>query len=266
MFELSITTRAVFGDRSCIEGIDTVSSLGLDAVEIYDWDAHNPETIQEHCDNAGVNLIATVSIGAGGVIADAGPAMTNPDTEATAIEDIRKSIELCESLNCPNLILTLGPEQQQIERSAQRETVISILQSVSQHAAAADITIVIEPLNTRIDHPGYYLEDSQEAFDIVDEVNSTAVKVLYDIYHQQVTEGNIIDTITENIDQVGHIHIADVPGRQEPGTGELNFQNIFQAIAETGYDRYVGCEFFPLADPEQAIRDVQKLLDTVEGS
>ncbi|HLS90345.1 MAG TPA: TIM barrel protein, partial [Limnochordia bacterium] len=90
-------------------------------------------------------------------------------------------------------------------------------------------------------------------------VNSPAVKLLYDVYHQQITEGNLIARITQHIDKIGHIHIADVPGRHEPGTGEINYANVLKAIADAGYQGYVGLEFRLKADARVALENVRKL-------
>jgi hydroxypyruvate isomerase len=113
---------------------------------------------------------------------------------------------------------------------------------------------VLEPLNTLKDHRGYFLASSYEAFEIIEEVGSPAVKVLYDIYHQQITEGNLIPTITENIGLIGHFHVADVPGRHQPGTGEINYKNVFAAIDGSGYNRYVGLEYGPTVATADTIK------------
>lgn len=109
--------------------------------------------------------------------------------------------------------------------------------------------LVIEPLNTLVDHKGYYLDRSKEGFQIVNEVDSPFVKVLYDIYHMQIMEGNIISTINQNIDKIGYFHAAGVPGRHELYIGELFYFNIFKAIKSTDFKGYVALEYFPIAPP-----------------
>jgi hydroxypyruvate isomerase len=88
----------------------------------------------------------------------------------------------------------------------------------------------------------------------VDQVGSPNVKLLYDIYHQQITEGNLIATITANIDKISHFHVADVPGRHEPGSGEINYKNVFKSISEAGYDGFVGLEFWPECPDDDALK------------
>ena len=97
-----------------------------------------------------------------------------------------------------------------------------------------------------MDHPGYYLSSSEEAFSIVKEVDSENIKVLFDIYHQQITEGDIIRSICKNIDLIGHFHAAGNPGRHELDSGELNYPNIFRQIQESGYTGFMGLEYFPV--------------------
>ena len=114
--------------------------------------------------------------------------------------------------------------------------------------------LVIEPLNTYVDHAGYYLWSSDEAFQIVGEVNSPNIKVLFDIYHQQIMEGNIIPRIRKNINSIGHFHAAGSPGRHELDSGEINYPNIFEAIGEAGYTGYIGLEYFPLKDAVEGLK------------
>ena len=118
------------------------------------------------------------------------------------------------------------------------------------------ITLVLEPLNTAVDHAGYYLSSSKEAFLLAKEAGSENVKILFDIYHQQITEGDVIRSIRENISLIGHFHAAGNPGRHEIDTGELNYPNIFRVIQETGYTGYMGLEYFPV---KPALEGLQKL-------
>lgn len=265
MFEIAVNLPAVFGDRSLFEGIAAASDLEVDGIEFFDWESHEIEDIVEACDEAGLSLAATLSAGAGSNIEKSTEsAMTNPDDTEQAIADIRRSIDVCASVNCPNLIVTVGPNQNGLDRSVQRELVIKILSDVASDAEDAGVTLVVEPLNVRIDHPGYFLSSSSEAFDIIASVDSSNVKVLFDIYHQQVTEGDITRRLTENLEHVGHVHIAGNPGRNEPGTGELDYENIVAALANAGYEGYIGCEFMPQGSPTDAVRYVNTIVDRID--
>lgn len=133
------------------------------------------------------------------------------------------------------------------------------MRKVSPKAKDAGITLVLEPLNTEIDHQGYHLSSSTEGYDIIKSVDSPNLKLLFDIYHQQIMEGNLISNIRKNIDMIGHFHFADVPGRHEPGTGELNYANIFEVIADSEYKGYLGCEFTPSKTSKEALQAVKEL-------
>ena len=113
------------------------------------------------------------------------------------------------------------------------------------------MTLSIETLNVLVDHKGYYLATSEEGFRMVDAVGSPRVRLLFDIYHQQITEGNLIANITANLGKISHFHLADVPGRHQPGTGEINYLNVFRAIAAKGYTGFLGLEMWPTVDPRR---------------
>ncbi len=138
----------------------------------------------------------------------------------------------------------------------------SIVEGLGQAAPMveeAGLFLAVEPLNVLVDHPGYYLTTSEEGFDILGEVGSPNVKLLFDIYHQQITEGNLLDNIIPNIGSISHFHVADVPGRHEPSTGEINYSNVFAAIEKTGYGGYVGLEYGPTGDTAESLKIVQAL-------
>jgi hydroxypyruvate isomerase len=122
------------------------------------------------------------------------------------------------------------------------------------------VTLNLEPLNTTVDHAGYWLDSSQAGFELVRRVGSPNLRLLFDIYHMQVMEGNLIARMRAHLDLIGHIHVADVPGRHQPGTGEINYRNIFCALRDAGYDRAVGMEFAPLGPSDRAASDALALL------
>lgn len=109
------------------------------------------------------------------------------------------------------------------------------------------MTAVVEFLNTEVDHPGYFLDRSGDALELIRRVGNPRVRVLFDIYHAQIVEGNVIERLRSSIDYIGQIHFADVPGRHEPGTGEINYRNVFRAIYDFAerYDGYVTAGYHP---------------------
>lgn len=246
MPKLSVCIEMIYDDVPFTERVSRAAVAGADAVEFWDWRERDLDAITAAADDAAIPIVGCT---AGGVL-------TDPGQIEETIETIRESITTASELSCRSLIVTTGPDQKELDRKAQHETVVDVLSTVAPAAEAADVTIVLEPLNTVVDHPNYYLTSSMEGYEIVNEVNSSNVKLLFDIYHQQITEGNVIQNITEHSNEIGHIHIADVPGRHEPGTGELNYENIFGAIDKSGYEGYVGCEFSPMNDADEAVATV----------
>jgi hydroxypyruvate isomerase len=112
----------------------------------------------------------------------------------------------------------------------------------------------VEPLNGLVNHPGHYLQRSDEAVQVIDAVDHPQVKLVFDVYHQQITEGNVIRNATSYVDRIHHYHIADNPGRNQPGTGELNYVSILRAIQDTGFDGFVGLECGFKGDTDEAIK------------
>lgn len=239
----------VYDDDPFEARIERAGEAGADAVEFWDWREKDLEAIRTAAEEAELPIVGCT----------AGGSLTHPDEADDAVSTIRESIETAEEYDIPSLIVTTGQDQEGLDRETQHETVVEVLSRVAGDAEDAGVTLVVEPLNTAVDHPGYFLVSSKEGFEIIEEVGSDYVKLLYDVYHQQVTEGNVIQTITENVDSIGHIHIADVPGRHEPGTGELDYANVLDAIDDTDYEGYIGCEFSPTGDADEAMGTVLDL-------
>lgn len=246
MVRLSVCIEMVYDDEPFHERIHRAADAGVAAVEFWDWRGKDLDAIETAADESDVRIVGCT---AGGVL-------TDPDAADEATATIRESIDAAADLGCSTLIATTGPDQEGLDRKTQHENIVDVLSRVAPAAEESGVTLALEPLNTAVDHPGYYLQTAGEGFEIIEAVGSENVALLYDVYHQQITEGNVIATITENIELIGHVHIADVPGRHEPGTGEVNYENVFDALDEAGYSGYVGCEFSPTDDPDGAMATV----------
>ncbi len=137
--------------------------------------------------------------------------LVDPARRTEYMQGLRESVEVAKNLNCPTLISQVGDALPGVDRAAQHASLVEGLRAAAPIVEDAGITLVIEPLNELVDHPGYYLIHSQEAFDIVREVDSPRIQVVFDIYHQQISEGHLIHRITSNIDKIGHFHAAGNP-------------------------------------------------------
>jgi len=128
-----------------------------------------------------------------------------------------------------------------------------------------DVSIVVEPINTVVTRPGFFLASASEGFGMLDRVGSPRVQLLFDIYHQQAQEGNLINLIRDHIDRIGHFQIGDHPGRHQPGTGEIHYRNVFRSIyglqQEGRYPGYAGLEYHPTVPLADTLRAVRKLAD-----
>jgi len=184
----------------------------------------------------------------------------DPDAFEAFFKACEESIAAAKIVGAKSLIVTTGnTRSDDITRYEQHANIILMLKHVAPLLEESGVTLVLEPLNILCNHMGYFLASSYEAFEICNVVGSDNIKVLYDIYHQQITEGNLIPTIRKYFDQIGHFHVADVPGRHEPGTGEINYKNVFKAIEDLGYDKYVGLEYSPTADSAATVKKVLDL-------
>jgi hydroxypyruvate isomerase len=236
-------------DESAADAVAKASEWGVDAVELFDWQGADLDAVERACEEHDVDVAGILAAGAGSNIDDRdAPAITNPYDFEAAVADVERSLAAAGDLGADCLVLTVGPDQGGFDRATQRQALEDVLRAVAPTAEEAGVTAVIEPLNTRVDHPGYFLTSSQLAFDVTRSVGSDRVAVLYDVYHQQISEGDLLDRLTGNLDQVGHVHVADVPGRLEPGTGEIAYERVFDALDDAGYDGYVGLEFVETSD------------------
>lgn len=164
-----------------------------------------------------------------------------------------RSLSAGQTVGCRRIITQVGNELPGVAAAVQTQSIIDGLCAAGELAAKDGFTILVEPLNVLVDHAGYFLSRSDAAAEIIEKVDMPHVKMLFDIYHQQITEGNLIANIGKYLPLIGHFHFADVPGRHQPGTGEINYHNIFAFIDKSGYDGYAGMEFFPSGDPMDAI-------------
>ena len=246
----SVCVSALFGKVPAQEGIALTRKAGLDTCEFWSWWDKDLNAVKAALEENGVRLSAMCTYFV---------PLNDPARRQEYLDGLRKTLEAAKQLNCETIISQVGQEQNHLTREAQTQSIIDGLKACVPLLEEAGATLVIEPLNTKYNHPGYFLARSDEAFAIVKEVNSPYVKVLFDIYHQQITEGNLIRNLTENVEWIGHIHMAGHPGRNEPfGRNEIHYPSVLGALKEAGYTGAVGLEYFPLMDPMESLEKLQK--------
>ncbi len=178
--------------------------------------------------------------------------------EKAYVAGVRSAAVKAKALGAKILISQVGKDTG-APATVQHANVVKCLKAAVPVLEETGLTIVIEPLNTLLNHKGYYLWSSLEGFEIAREVDHPQVKVLYDIYHQQVMEGNLITNITENLQWIGHLHAAGCPGRHELNNGEINYGAVFEAVDSAGYQGACALEYKPLLLPEESLALTKKL-------
>jgi hydroxypyruvate isomerase len=241
---ISICIDAVFMGQDERESMSAISKLGVKAYEFWAWWEKDLAMLTQAQKDFNLQLAACCTRFI---------SLVDESTRSEYHQGLEESIQAAKRLGCKTLISQVGNDLGN-SRHAQKKNLVRGLKSCIPFLEDADMQLVFEPLNTLVDHAGYFLTSSEEAFEIVDSVDHPKVKVLYDIYHQQIMEGNLIQRITENIDKIGHFHAAGNPGRNELYYGEINYPAVFMAIDNTGFNGYIGFEYFPIDDPLKGIQ------------
>ena len=175
-------------------------------------------------------------------------------------EGVGTTIEYAAALGCRQVNCLAGIVPQGVEADDLRETFVSNLRFAAAELSKAGVRLLTEPINTH-DIPGFYLRHTKQALSIIEEVGSTNLRLQYDVYHMQIMEGDLARTIEGNLDMIQHMQIADNPGRNEPGTGEINYGFLFDFVDGIGYDRWLGCEYKPLTTTEAGLGWLSPYLD-----
>ncbi|MGZ3612973.1 MAG: 2-oxo-tetronate isomerase [Thermodesulfobacteriota bacterium] len=181
-----------------------------------------------------------------------------PGREGEFQDGVGSALDYAKALRCDRLNCLVGKTPQEKSEKI-RQTLVANLQFAATALGKENIQLLVEPLNSQ-DIPGFYLVHTQDALQLFKEVNRPNLWLQYDIYHMQIMEGNLTKTILNNLSQIMHLQIADNPGRHEPGTGEINFANLFRFIDEAGYDGWIGCEYNPAGKTEDGLPWVRPYL------
>ncbi|MBI2306689.1 MAG: hydroxypyruvate isomerase [Rhodocyclales bacterium] len=176
-----------------------------------------------------------------------------PGREAEFRAGVELAIDYARQLGCTQVNALAGIPLAGSDRNEVRTTLIANLRDAAPRLAAAGIRLLVEPINSRIDMPGFWLDTPKKALSLIESVGEPNLWLQYDVYHAQVMEGDLARTIAANIDRIAHVQIADNPGRNEPGTGEVNYPYLFALLDRIGYAGWVGCEYRPLAGSEAGL-------------
>ncbi|HET9085934.1 MAG TPA: TIM barrel protein [Acidobacteriaceae bacterium] len=232
--------------------LDIVAQAGYTGVELVGepdkWSPEDTRRIIKKMSSLG--LVFDAMTGGSVVLAD-------PAGTADILRQVTHRTAIAKNLGCSQLILTSGKRMETLSPEAQFDAVVNNLKQVAKFTSRNGMEVLIEPIDLN-ENKSAYLNSVSQAFQIVHAVGSPSVKVLYDFYHEQQAGGDLINKLEKNIDQVGLVHIADVPGRHDPGTGEIDYPNIYRALAKLKYDKYIAMEFYPVGDPVTALRTARR--------
>jgi len=248
-FSVMVWTLNKFGTFE--QSLELVAQAGYRQVELVGefkkWSEDDYTRILAHMKTLGITVDATAGMSHG---------FADPMGGDAYIAELNTLIPVAKRLGCKQIIFVSG-KRAEVPQPVQHQAGIDNLKRAAPLLAAAGLTGVIEPID-RLENPPIYLDGVTEAFEIVKAVGSPNVRVLYDLYHEQRSQGNLIEKLEKNIDSVGLIHIADVPGRHEPGTGEMNYDNIFRTLGRLGYKGTIAMEFYPTTAPLSTLRTARE--------
>ncbi|HEX5482750.1 MAG TPA: TIM barrel protein [Terriglobia bacterium] len=247
-FEFSVMLWTVFRKLPFEERLEKVAEAGYRNVELtgefHHWSEDDYANYMHKARSLGLHFDCTSGVKHG---------IGNPAERQALLEDIRNILPILDKIECPSLIVMSGNRVPGMSREAQHQSCIEGLKQAAGLVEGKNVRLLLENIDPE-ENPHYFLTSVAEGFEIMRAVNHPQVRFLYDFYHEQIAEGNLIEKLEKNIDYVGLVHIADVPGRHEPGTGEINYTNIFKKLGQLHYKHYAAMEYYPTYDEVKSLR------------
>jgi hydroxypyruvate isomerase len=252
-FKLSVMLWTVFQKLPFEQRLEKVAEAGYKYVELVGeykkWSEEDFRRTNAKRRELGINFDTTAGLAHG---------VGNPKERDAFLADLRKELPIMEKLECPAVIIMSGDMVEGMPRAEQHQSCIEGLKRAAELVEGKNVRLLLENIDPE-ENPKYYLTSVTEGFKIIEAVNHPQVSFLYDFFHEQIAEGNLIEKLEKNIDKVGLVHIADVPGRHEPGTGEINYQNIFRTLGRLKYSHFAAMEFLPTGDAVHSLRVAREM-------
>jgi hydroxypyruvate isomerase len=251
-FSFSVMLWTIYRKLPFEQRLEKVAEAGYHSVELVDeyknWSPDDFRRSSAKLRALGIGVDAMAGVWTG---------IANPQAQQKFLSELTNFVPIAEQLECPGIIVLSGDRVDGLSREAHHQSCVENLKRAAEIADKKNLTLLLENIDQE-ENPKYYLTSVAEGFEIIREVNHPRVKFLYDFYHEQISEGNLIAKLEKNIAHVGLIHVADVPGRHEPGTGEINYANIYRKLAQLNYRGYVAMEFEPAGDPVSSLRTARE--------
>lgn len=216
--------------------VRAAKAAGLQAVEFWRFSNKDIAAVRAALDETGLTLA--------GILCEPIAPLAKSEAHAGFLDGVRNSLAAAQRLGTKVMIAQAGDDQTGVARALQHAEIVKVLKEAAKILEGTGVVLALEPLNDRVDHPGYYLTSTIEGLDIVDEVGRPEVKLLYDIYHAAVM-GEEIDLLSGRLDRVVHVHLADTPGRGEPGSGGMDYAERLEWLQQNGYAGLIGLEYKP---------------------
>jgi hydroxypyruvate isomerase len=252
-FPLSVMLWTVFRDLPFEERMDKIAEAGYTNIELVGeynkWDETEFRRATAARRRLGIRFDATAGMGHG---------VGDPSVRDAFLSDLREALKPMEALGCPAMIALSGNVVPGLSHEDQHQSCVETLKRAAEVVEGRQIEgepvrLLLECIDPE-ENPKYFLQSAAEAIEVVRAVNHPQVQFLYDMFHEQIAEGNLIEKLMKHIDIIGLIHVADVPGRHEPGTGEINYMNVYRTLAQLNYRHIVAMEFRPIGDPVETLR------------
>jgi len=247
----------LFTEVPFLDRFERAARNGFTAVEFLFPYAFEAQQIRERLDANGLQLVLH-NLPAGDWDAGERGIACHPDRVKEFRDGVERAIEYAGALGVKQLNCLVGKAPQGVAANVLHETLVANLRHAATRLREAGLRLLIEPIN-RFDIPGFYLQRTDQALALLDQVGADNAFVQYDIYHAQRTEGELAATLRKHIARIGHVQLADNPGRNEPGTGEINYPFLFRQLDEIGYTGWVGCEYKPATSTEAGLGWRQQL-------
>ncbi|WP_395814243.1 hydroxypyruvate isomerase family protein [Devosia sp.] len=216
--------------------IHAAKAAGLDAVEFWRFSNKDIDAVERALRETGLPISS--------ILCEPIAPLTDSTAHERFLDGVKVSLAAAKRLGAPVMIAQAGDEQASISRAQQHASIVKVLKDAARLLEGSGVILALEPLNDRVDHPGYYLTSTEEGLDIIDEVGRPEVRLLYDIYHAAVM-GETIEVLDGRLDRVVHVHLADAPGRGEPGSGAMDWSDRLDWLEQRGYAGFVGLEYKP---------------------
>ncbi len=247
----------LFNEHAFLDRFEAAAKAGFKAVEFLFPYAYPVAELQQRLKAHGLKLVLH-NLPAGDWDAGDRGMACDPKRVDEFRTGVARGIEYGTALGVPHLNCLAGKVQAGVDEATLRRTFVANLRYAAAELKKAGLNLLIEPIN-RFDIPGFYLNTTAQAISILDEVGADNAYVQYDIYHAQRMEGELANTMSTQLARIGHIQLADNPGRNEPGTGEINYAFLFKHIDRIGYKGWIGCEYKPAARTEDGLGWIQAL-------